>query len=66
MATPTHREQAETLLAQALEYPLTTATRGLILAEAQVHATLATLDAAAPQRTTRSSAKPAAPKEASA
>jgi hypothetical protein len=51
MAEPTHREQAEDLLALALAYPPQSPTRLAYLAEAQVHASLAVVDATTPPPT---------------
>jgi hypothetical protein len=48
MAEPTHREQAESLLDLALQYPVISPTRVTYLAEAQVHASLAVVDASTP------------------
>jgi hypothetical protein len=52
MAEPTHREQAEDLLALALRYPVNSPTRVAYLSEAQVHASLAVVDATTPSPAT--------------
>jgi hypothetical protein len=59
MAEPTHRERAESLLADALAYPVTSPTRAVILAEAGVHAALSALPV---DHTPRTARKPAPPK----